>query len=107
MMEELSEMGNNPNNSDLSQCILSLKNRLKTILNKHASLTIWKITTRAKNPWFTEEVCDHKKVLRREKIYRKYWTIETIEAYETAKKSYKAKLQQAKQWNYPPISVIV
>ena len=56
MMEELSEMGNNPNNSDLSQCILSLENRLKTMLNKHAPLTTWKITTRAKNPWFTEEV---------------------------------------------------
>ena len=37
MMEELSEMGNNPNTSDLSQWILSLENRLKTILNKHHS----------------------------------------------------------------------
>ena len=97
MMEELSEMGNNPNNSDLSLCILSFDNKLKTILNKHAPLTMQKSTTRAKNPWFTEEVHHHKKVLwRREKIYRKYWTIETWKAYETAYKSYKAKSQQAK-----------
>ena len=63
MMEELSEMGNNPNNSYLSWCILSFENRFKTILNKHAPLTMWKITIRAKNPWVTEEVHDHKKVL--------------------------------------------
>ena len=29
MVEELSEMGNNPNNSDLSQCILSLETGLR------------------------------------------------------------------------------
>ena len=60
-MEELSEMGNNPNTSDLSQCILSWENRLRTILSKHAPLIMQKITTRAKNPWFTEEVHDHMK----------------------------------------------
>ena len=56
MMEELSEIGSNPKNPNLSQCILSLENRLKTILNRHASLTTWKITARAKNPWFTEKI---------------------------------------------------
>ena len=97
MMEELSEIGNNPNNSDLLQCILCLENRLKTILNKHVPFTTWKMNTRVKNPWFTEEVHDHKKGLqRREKIYRKYQTTETWKAYKTAKRSYKAMLQQAK-----------
>ena len=69
---------------------------------------MWKITTRAKNPCFTEEVHDHKKVLqRREKIYRNTKLLKHGKHTKKLRSHTRLSYNKPKYKHYPPVSMIV
>ena len=66
-------------------------------LDKHAPERTKEITIRSSNPWFTIEVKDKKKaVRRREKIWQKYKCPDHWRALQVARKEYKILLTQVK-----------
>ena len=57
----------------------NLNSYLKTVLDQHAPLKIKTITERLNNKWYTTELDNHKRALRRSKrIYRKLKTYENL-----------------------------
>ena len=60
----------------------NLNSSLKTVIDQHAPLKILTITERLNNKWYTTELDNHKRVLRRsERIYRKLKTDENLNSF--------------------------
>ena len=74
-----------------------LESRLQTALDKHAPVKEKCITVRSSNPWFTDEIKEQKRIVRRrEKIWRQYGFIENWTALKIERQKYKRMLRDVK-----------
>ena len=74
-----------------------LETKLWTALDKHAPSKEKCITVRSSNPWFTAEIKEQKRrVRRREKIWRQYGLTSNWTALKTERQNYKQMLKDVK-----------
>ena len=74
-----------------------LETKLQTALDKHAPSKEKCITVRSSNPWFTNEIKEPKKrVRRREKIWRQYGLTSNWTVLKTERQMYKQMLKDVK-----------
>ena len=75
MMKDINAMQDLIQDDDLKDIINSPESVLKYVLDKHAPAITNILTARKRNPWFTEEVRSHKRLLKKmERTYCRYKT---------------------------------
>ena len=61
------------NEKDLDNLVIEYENKIRKALNKHAPEIVCSLVIRHKFPWFTNEIHQQKRIVRRrEKIWQKY-----------------------------------
>ena len=84
-----------PNNVD--DMVEWFETRVQTALDKHAPVKEKPITVRCSNPWFTGEIKEQKRIVRRrEKIWRLYGFMENWTALKIERQKYKRMLRDVK-----------
>ena len=67
-------------------------------MDKHAPMKEKMVTQRAKNPWYSEDIREQKRLFRnRERVWKKYKTPETWRALKVERNKYKKMLMKSKR----------
>ena len=88
---------NDINTTDLDKVVEHFHKNLSNSLNLNTPIKTKLVTIHHRVPWFTEGICEQKRVVRRyEKLWRKYRTNDMWKAFKIEKSRYQQQLKQAK-----------
>ena len=82
---------------NLDERIMDFNNALINALNVYAPLQTKQITIHRTVPWFSDDVRELKKCMRREAIWRTYRRKDTWTAFKVVKSKYRFELQSSKR----------
>ena len=98
LYNDLSEIGlPNEESTSIDTLVEHFEDKLKLCLDKYAPLEQKEYVSRRKFPWYNEEIRTQKqKVRRRERIWKRYKTWDTLKALKVERNKYKYMLKNSK-----------
>ena len=96
LYNDLSKIGlPNEESTSIDTLVEHFEDKLKLCLDKHAPLEQKEYVSRRKFPWYNEEIRTQK-VRRRERIWKRYKTLDTLKALKIERNKYKYMLENSK-----------
>ena len=90
----------NEESTSIDTLVEHFEDKLKLCLDKHAPLEQKEYVSRRKFPWYNEEIRTQKqKVRRRERIWKRYKTTDTLKALKIERNKYKYMLKKFKSFS--------
>ena len=84
------ELGTLPNlSNNLEDYVVAFENKLRSILDAHAPERVKTVALRPKNMWFSEEIAEKRRIVRRrERLWLRYKTEDLWKAFRAEKTTY-------------------